>query len=298
MIQMKQYRNMWLVLALTALVLSCKGNQGETAKASQNESTGLYDTRAVATVEGQQAKAKTVVMYELPAPLKDRPEQLLRRRGYTVSYNSKTKNPNWVAWHLTKAHTFGSAQRKTEVFLEDTEIKGIRATNNDYYNSRYDRGHMCPAGDNKWDAQAMRESFLFTNICPQNHGLNKYEWNDLEILCREWAQEYGAIDIVCGPIYNSKGERFKVGQSNQDMQKTIGRNKVWVPDAFFKVILCRQGEPKAIGFIYRNEGVKQSRAEALRSVDEVERLTGIDFFPSLDDKTEQKVEAEASLAAW
>ena len=295
---MKQYRNMWLVLALTALVLSCKGNQGGTAKASQDESTGLYDTRAVATVEGQQAKAKTVVMYEMPAPLKDRPEQILKRTGYTTSYNSRTKNPNWVAWHLTKGHTYGSNQRENEVFTEDEGVQAPRATNNDYYNSRYDRGHMCPAGDNKWDKLAMEQSFLFTNVCPQNHGLNKYEWNDLEIQCRSWAREYGAIDIVCGPIYNSQGERFKVGGSSQDAQKTIGPHKVWVPDAFFKVILCRQGRPKAIGFIYRNEGVKQSREEAVRSVDEIERLTGIDFFPSLDDAIEDRIEASASLNGW
>ena len=137
------------------------------------------------------------VKYELPAKLKDRPERILQRVGYTTSYNEQTKTPNWVAWHLTKAHTYGKNQRKQEVFTEDEDIaKSLRATNMDYYNSRYDRGHMCPAGDNKWDKEAMRQSFLFTNICPQNHGLNKYEWNDLEILCRDWARKYGAIDIV------------------------------------------------------------------------------------------------------
>ena len=232
-------------------------------------------------------KAKVVTMYEQPAPLKDRPEQILHKRGFTISYNRETKNPNWVAWHLTSSHTNGSFQRKQEMFQEDVEVKAPRATDNDYYNSRFDRGHMCPAGDNKWDREAMRESFLFTNICPQNHGLNKYEWNDLEIQCREWAKEYGAVDIVCGPIYQKGRE-----------QRTIGRNKVWVPDAFFKVILCRKGTPKAIGFIYRNEGKKQTQQEALHSVDEIEALTGIDFFPALDDKTEQKIEAEASLSAW
>ena len=81
-------------------------------------------------------------------------------------------------------------------------------------------------------------------------------------------------------------------------QKTIGKGRVWVPQAFFKVILCRQGKPKAIGFIYRNEGVKQSREEALRSVDEIEALTGIDFFPALDDAVENRIEANASLSEW
>ena len=284
------------VLAFVALVLSCKGNKvSEGAKASQEnvteDVTGFYDTKTAAKTEVAdvevQAAGKKIVMYEMPAPLKDRPEQILKRKGYTTSYNSKTKNPNWVAWHLTKSHTYGSFQRKDEMFTVDEDAKGGRATDNDYYNSRYDRGHMCPAGDNKWDKQAMEQSFLFTNICPQNHGLNKYEWNDLEILCRDWAREYGAIDIVCGPIYKQKSE-----------QKTIGRNKVWVPDAFFKVVLCRQGSPKAIGFIYRNEGVKQKMEEAVYTVDEIEQLTGMDFFSVLDDKTEDRIEAKASLSEW
>lgn len=284
------------VLALVTLVLSCRGNKvSEGAKTSQEDVTedvtGFYDTRTAAKTEIANAEVQTagkkIVMYEMPAPLKDRPEQILKRKGYTTSYNSKTKNPNWVAWHLTKSHTYGSFQRKDEMFTVDEDAKGGRATDNDYYNSRYDRGHMCPAGDNKWDKQAMEESFLFTNICPQNHGLNKYEWNDLEILCRDWAREYGAIDIVCGPIYNQKSE-----------QKTIGRNKVWVPDAFFKVVLCRQGSPKAIGFIYRNEGVKQKMEDAVYTVDEIEQLTGMDFFPVLDDKTEDRIEAKASLSEW
>ena len=226
-----------------------------------------------------------VVKYELPAPLKDRPEQILQRKGYTTSYNRNTKNPNWVAWHLTREHTRGQNQRKQMMFTEDMDVTP-RATNNDYYNSRFDRGHMCPAGDNKWDKEAMAQSFLFTNICPQNHGLNKYEWNDLEIKCREWAREYGAIDIVCGPIYETNNQR------------TIGKNKVWVPVAFFKVILCRKGTPKAIGFVYRNEGKHQTPQEAVRTVDEIEALTGIDFFPALDDATEKRIEASAQLNAW
>jgi DNA/RNA endonuclease G (NUC1) len=153
--------------------------------AAVKENLQLFDNKAAEAKKAEVQKVKTITFYEQPAPLTDRPEQILKRKGYTTSYNNKSKNPNWVAWHLTKAHTYGDHQRKNEVFFEDETIeRGQRATDNDYYNSRYDRGHMCPAGDNKWDAQAMRESFLFTNICPQNHGLNKYEWNDLEIQCR------------------------------------------------------------------------------------------------------------------
>lgn len=290
-----------LMLALMVTMTACTGRKG--GEAAEQDANGLYASGNTMRAEAPEAetasrKAKTVVMYEMPAKLADRPEQILKRKGYTTSYNSRTKTPNWVAWHLTKSHTYGSNQRSQEVFAEDESVKAPRATDNDYYNSRYDRGHMCPAGDNKWDRQAMTESFLFTNVCPQNHGLNKYEWNDLEILCRDWARRYGAVDIVCGPLYSSKGDRYKVGGSSDTQQKVIGSNKVWVPDAFFKVVLCRQGHPKAIGFVYRNEGKKQSMEEAVCSVDEIETMTGIDFFPALDDTTERRIEANASLSEW
>ncbi len=249
---------------------------------AQKMVSGLYDSNVTETTRSK------ITAYELPAPLNDRPEQILRRKAYTTSYNKATKCPNWVAWHLTKAHTYGNHKRSEEMFTEDTEVTP-RATNNDYYNSRYDRGHMCPASDNKWDGQAMRESFLFTNICPQNHKLNKYEWNKLENLCRDWARQYGAIDIVCGPVYRP---------STGSQTATIGKNKVRVPDGFFKVVMCRQGNAKAIGFLFKNDGKKVSLESVVCTVDDIEQLTGIDFYPALDDKTERRIEAEASMSDW
>ena len=279
---------------MTLVATGCR--QDRPAQGFLNPTAAKAST-AAPTANVARAK-KAPLLYEIPAKLTDRPEQIIKRKGYTTSYNNKTKTPNWVAWHLTKQHTYGSAMRSGMLFTEDTAVETPRATDKDYYNSRYDRGHMCPAGDCKWDSEAMQESFLFTNICPQNHGLNKYEWNQLEIACREWAKVYGAVDIVCGPIYSSGAERYRVGKGSQSSQKTIGRNKVWVPDAFFKVVLCRQGEPKAIGFIYNNVGKKQPMQDAVRSVDEIEMLTGIDFFPALDDKTENLIEAESDLTEW
>ena len=272
-----------IAVAMTLVATGCR--QDRPAQGFLNPTAAKAST-AASTANVARAK-KAPLLYEIPAKLTDRPEQIIKRKGYTTSYNNKTKTPNWVAWHLTKQHTYGSAMRSGMLFTEDTAVEAPRATDKDYYNSRYDRGHMCPAGDCKWDSEAMQESFLFTNICPQNHGLNKYEWNDLEILCRDWARKYGSVDIVCGPLYDGIGE-----------QKMIGRNRVWVPEKFFKVVLCRHGEPKAIGFIYNNVGKKQPMQDAVRSVDEIEMLTGIDFFPALDDKTENLIEAESDLTEW
>lgn len=217
---------------------------------------------------------------------KGTPEQILKRTGYVASYNKTTLLPNWVAWHLTAERTEGSAKRSGVDFAEDTEVPEPRATDWDYYNSGYDRGHMCPAADNKWSKKAMEESFLFTNMCPQNGNLNRGDWNEMEMACRKWAKKYGDLYIVCGPIlYKGK-------------HKTIGKNMVVVPEAFFKVVLRTGDNPQAIGFIYKNTSGNRPKDSYVNTVDEVERITGIDFFPSLPDDVEKKVEAECDLGLW
>ena len=201
-------------------------------------------------------------------------------------YNKDRRVPNWVAWHLTAAHLKGSVKRSDASFHEDEEVPMPRAIDSDYVRSGYDRGHMCPAGDNKWSAKAMDESFLFTNVCPQAPQLNRGDWNEMEQACRKWAKENGDIYIVCGPIFYKK------------RAKTIGKNKVAVPDAFFKVVLTMKGNPKAIGFIYKNGDGNRPKGDYANSVDEVERITGIDFFPALPDKIEKQVEAQCNPDDW
>ena len=214
------------------------------------------------------------------------PEQMLRRAGYTASYNKTTKLPNWVAWHLTADRTTGPAKRSGVDFQADMDVPAPRAEDSDYYGSGYDRGHMCPAADNKYSEKAMEESFLFTNMCPQNGNLNRGDWNEMEQACRRWAKEYGGVYVVCGPIlYKGK-------------HKTIGKNKVVVPEAFFKVVLRTGENPKAIGFIYKNAEGNRPKGDYVNTVDEVERITGIDFFPELPDDVENKVEATADIADW
>lgn len=239
--------------------------------------SGTSDSKAPTTVAAGKG-------YELPADING--QILLKRIGYTVSYNPQTKEPNWVAWYLSADRLQGDANRSGVEFQEDEEVPEPRSTTWDYYRSHYDRGHQCPAGDNKWSQESMNQSFLLTNICPQNPKLNKYEWNRLESQCREWAKEYGGVYVACGPIFSANSK------------KTIGQNKVKVPTAFFKVILCMTGKPKAIGFIYQNTGDKQDFRQCVRSVDEIEQITGYDFFKSLDDKVEKRVEAETNIDDW
>lgn len=155
-----------------------------------------------------------------------------------------------------------------------------------YKGSGWDRGHLCPAGDNKWDREAMIESFYMTNICPQHHNLNRGDWNELEQKCRKWVKKDSCLYIVAGPIFYDR------------KPQTIGEHKVAVPDAFFKVILALHKKPKAIGFIYKNNEGNNPLDSYVNTVDEVERITGIDFFPALPDDIERTVEASYNLKDW
>jgi len=145
---------------------------------------------------------------------------------------------------------------------------------------------MCPAGDNKWDAEAMYETFLMTNMCPQNARLNSGDWNEIEMACRRWARKYGEVFIVCGPILMNR------------QHATIGKNRVVVPEAFFKVVLCLNGEPKGIGFVCRNTDGNRPKDLYVNTIAQVERITGLRFFQNLDLEVAEQVKSVADLDAW
>jgi endonuclease G len=213
------------------------------------------------------------------------PSCILERYCYMVSYNPTTRLPNWVMWHLTAEHTDGPLKRMNN-FHEDEDCPLPRATLQDYRGSGWSRGHMCPAGDNKWSNEAMYDSFSLVNVCPQNSKLNSGLWNSIEMDCRKWARKFGDIYIVCGPVLMKREH------------ETIGDNEVVVPEAFFKFVLCLTGTPKAFGFIVRNTEGNKKKDLFYNSVDDVERITGYDFFPALPDEIENAVEATARIEDW
>lgn len=213
-------------------------------------------------------------------------EQLIKHFAYTLSYNHDWNLPNWVAYELTSEELYGDVKRSNH-FAPDPLVSGDPIVTDDYSHSDYDRGHMAPAADMKWSEQAMRESFYMSNICPQNQNLNRGDWNDLEELARDWARKYGNLYIACGPLVS------------QDY-RTIGQNKkIAIPDAFFKVFL-RQTDTSwtAIGFVMPNQAGNRPLMTYMMSIDEVEELSGIDFFYNLPDDMEYNVEKEFSVRDW
>lgn len=212
--------------------------------------------------------------------------QIIEHIGYTVSYNNSTKCPNWVGYELTDEEVKGVVGREAG-FTCDPLVRGAQATDDDYRNSGWDRGHMAPAADMKWSKQAMEESFYLTNVSPQNQKLNRGVWKRLEELTRDKALLYGRVIVVTGPIFNGT------------KQKSIGENRVKIPDAFFKVLLTDyNGKYRAIGFVCENKAGKKKLKEYAVSIDDVESITGLDFFTQLPDETENEVERTYSAPFW
>lgn len=217
-------------------------------------------------------------------------ELIIEHTGLTLSYNLLTNCPNWVAWELTEAEAYSSQVKRTNDFRGDPSVPSMnRVEGYDYKESGFDRGHMCPAADMKWSPAAMSDCFYMSNICPQMPVLNQLWWEHLERACRRWAGQEGRVYICCGPIYDKKSDKRYIGNEV----------KVRVPDGFFKVILSlKEGKEKAIGFIYKNTDERQTMESAATTVDAVEDLTGMNFFPSLDKEQEKKLESAFNLRKW
>ena len=212
--------------------------------------------------------------------------QLLMKTGYVTYFNYERNNPDWVAWELTSAEAYGRLDRNGYEFVPDNALpRANRVAFYDYKGTKYDRGHMCPAGDMKWSATAMRDCFYMSNVCPQTRELNHVSWERLESACRRWAKKMGSIYIVCGPVYWKKVPEY-IGVSH----------RVAVPDGFFKVVLCLQkGKEKGIAFYYDNTDVTQSMRKAVRSIDQIEKMTRLDFFSELPDGLDNRIEAMRDL---
>lgn len=213
----------------------------------------------------------------------------LQHTGFVVSYNTSMCTPSWVAWELTSEETTGPISRKDYDFAPDPILDThYQVEKQEYANSGYDRGHMCPAGDMGWSSSAMNDCHYMTNICPQAPKLNHVYWERLETACRRWADLYGSIYIVCGPIYN-KGKHITIGS----------KHAIVVPDGYFKVVITLiEGEEKGIGFYYRNEDVRQTMEHAALSIRQVEELTEYDFFRELPDEVEKRIESQNKLSSW
>lgn len=201
---------------------------------------------------------------------------------YTLAYSEADEQAYWVFYHLTPELINGS-QSRTDDFRADPLVSTGSATLDDYKGSGYDRGHLCPAADMTLNKTSMSETFYLSNMTPQTHGFNAGVWSRLETRVREWALQYDGLYVVAGGILSEK-------------LASIGANEVTVPKRFYKVIYDEKNG--MIAFIIPNESSSLTLDKFAVSVDEVEKLTGIDFFSGLDDQTENQMESTVNTGSW
>ena len=221
---------------------------------------------------------------EIPVSLAPKQEQIIRHTGYTVSYNKDLKLPNWVSYELTRQETKGK-EKRGDNFIADPLVKGAIATNADYARSGYDKGHMAPAADMKWSPDVMKESFYFSNMSPQHPRCNRATWKYLEEQIREWAKNEKELYVICGPIFAEK-------------PITICNGTIPVPLAYFKVVYDVTPPEKMIAFIIPNWKTKGNLQNFTVTVEQVEKITGFNFFSNLPEETQLKLETTFSVDAW
>lgn len=219
---------------------------------------------------------------------------------YSICYRESYEQAEWSAYCLTKEHLVKNTAR-TDDFRIDPEISTGSATLADYKGSGYDRGHLSPAADFAFDETAMSETFYMSNMSPQTGSFNRGIWKDLEAAVRSWADTFGRVYVVSGPVLEKPSEEYN----------SIGADQVSVPEYYYKVLLAPLYKDEedsqtpedaesiaAIGFIFPNEKCTGTFFDYAVSIDEVEKRTGLDFFSQLDDGIENRIEAETDFSKW
>ncbi len=201
---------------------------------------------------------------------------------FALSYSEEHEQAEWVAYKLT-SFPMGVGNYERPYFNEDPKVKTRSAHWRNYKNSGYDKGHLCPAGDMKFSKEAFESTFLTSNVSPQLPQFNSGIWNRLEQKVRYWSQKYTTLYVVTGGVLTS------------DLLN-IGFENVAVPNYFYKIVFIPTDKnPMMVGFLIPHKEASNSIFDFVVSVDEIERVTGIDFFPTLEDELEEKLEQNSTV---
>ncbi len=213
-------------------------------------------------------------------------DAIIERPYYTIRYSEEHEQAMWVAYKLVSDSLNQTTFDRKDDFREDPRVRTGSASLTDYKGSGFDRGHLAPAADFSYDEFALSQSFYMSNMSPQDPSFNRGVWKKLEEQVRDWARANNAIYVVTGPVLN---KNFK----------TIGKNKVSVPEYYYKIILdIEKPEVKAIAFLMKNEKSSADLSTFTVTIDELEKITKLDFFPSMPDELENALESMKAPQMW
>lgn len=214
-------------------------------------------------------------------------EEVVHHGAFSLGYNEQHEQAGWVAHIVTKDVLYGTVGR-TNDFRPDTAISTGTSDVDDFWDSGYDRGHLAPSADFRWSRTALSKSYLYSNISPQRPELNRESWARLENLVREFAVDAGEVFVVTGPVLHDGLPKIPQGS-----------RRVSIPGYFYKVVADLSGdEIRGIAFVLPNGRASDRLIDYAVSIDSVEVLTGIDFFPALDSVAQAFLEGPESMNRW
>ena len=202
---------------------------------------------------------------------------------YTLSYSSTHRQAEYSYYYLSPESILGG-QARTDDFRVDPKVTSNPVKSTDYQGSGYDRGHLCPAADMALNLTAMSETFYMSNMSPMAPSFNRGIWSRLEDWVREEALGNSGLYVVTGPILSSSCGSLK--------------ESITVPCAYYKIVFKEGSQPKMLGFVLSNAGASGSLQAFAVSVDEIEKKTGLDFFPQLENTLEQSLESKVNFSGW
>lgn len=211
--------------------------------------------------------------------------EIVKHKYYTLSYSEEHEQAEWVAYELKK-NQLSHTNYNRPYFEEDPYVETGSASWRNYKKSGYDKGHLCPAGDRRFSIEAFNETFYTSNISPQLNEFNAGIWNRLEQKTRYWAYKYDGVYVITGGVLTNDLE-------------SIGKEKVSIPKYFYKILLDNsRGEYKTIAFLIPHEDSKKPLNKFVVSIDKIEKMTRLDFFPRLQDNIENKLEQSSDYKGW
>lgn len=202
---------------------------------------------------------------------------------YSLSYVAAHRQSEFAFYYLTP-ESINGGQKRTDDFRIDPKVKSNPVSSTAYAGSGYDRGHLCPAADMSLNLTAMSETFYMSNMSPMTPSFNRGIWASLEDWVRSAALSNKGLYVATGPILSGNCGTISGG--------------ITVPCTFYKIAFKDGPNPKMIGFVMANAGSSLALKSFTVSIDEIERRTGLDFFPQLDDSIENKLEGAVNLSGW
>lgn len=294
--------NHWLVVVIVLSVFSSVVGQTELEKKSEElASIKAKEQDLISEIEKLKLESAIFSMKSVGFPVTTKKLEIIEHLGMVLGFDCDYKMASWAFHVLTPDVSFGTVSRSNDFRVDEKSACGS-AQEADYFLRKeredgtfeydgfgYDRGHLAPSADFRWSANALSESYYYSNMTPQHPDFNRESWAALEGLLRKTVdQEKKQFYIITGPVLHD---------SLPIIERSV--NKLKIPEYHYKIIVDASSDnPRGMAFLMPNRKCEKRLSEYVISIDSLEILTGIDFFPEMNDALESKIEAKAEFTSW